>query len=439
VGDSPRYVWYGDDFTGAADTLATVAATGLRTCLFLAPPTPAQRARVGTLDALGIAGTARALAPERQRAELAPVAACFETLRPSVVHYKCCSTYDSALEIGNLQVGLQALRPAAPAGPVMVLGGQPSLGRYCAFGELFATAGEGGEVHRIDRHPTMSRHPVTPMHEADLRRHLGAQGLAPMALIDLRQLDAAATADAGALDAAVDAFAAGGMRAVLFDATRSEHLERIGRVWWRRAQRQPLLALGPSSAAQALIAAWPQARHGMAPAATVAAASGPTAWLVGSQSPVTAAQVAAAGERYAQVELDVAALTASGAAVEACASRWAQILSSGRSVLMRTAPLRDAGPPAGEVSLATGRLLARLLALAPGLRRVGVAGGDTSSWSLRALDPWALQWAGQLAPGVPLLRAQSDDPRIDGLELVLKGGQMGPPDLFGRLQAGHPG
>ncbi|HEY6132621.1 MAG TPA: four-carbon acid sugar kinase family protein, partial [Rubrivivax sp.] len=253
---APRYVWYGDDFTGASDTLATVAGAGLRACLFLAPPTPAQRERVGALDALGIAGTARSLTPGLQREELAPVAAFFETLQPAVTHYKCCSTYDSAPAIGNLRQGLQALRRAAHTGPAMVLGGQPSLGRYCAFGELYATAGHDAEVHRIDRHPTMSRHPVTPMHEADLRRHLGTQGLAPMALVDLRLLDAG---DAAGIDRVVETHAADGGQAVLFDATRGEHLLQIGQSWWRRADRQPLLVLGASSVAQALIAAWPHA------------------------------------------------------------------------------------------------------------------------------------------------------------------------------------
>lgn len=66
----------------------------------------------------------------------------------------------------------------------------------------------------------------------------------------------------------------------------------------------------------------------------------------------------------------------------------------------------------------------------------GVAGGDTSSLALRRLDVWALGCAGRLADGVTLVRARSDRPRLDRLELMLKGGQMGPPDLFERLLAG---
>jgi len=433
VDGGPRYVWYGDDFTGASDTLATVAATGLRTCLFLAPPTPEQLEHVGPLDALGIAGTARSLAPQRQREELRPVADFFGTLRPAVVHYKCCSTYDSAPAIGNLHEGLQALRRTAHTGPAMVLGGQPNLGRYCAFGELYATAGADGEVHRIDRHPTMSRHPVTPMHEADLRRHLGAQGLAPVALVDLRQLDAG---DDTRLDRVIEAHAADGTQALLFDATHAGHLHRIGQAWWRRAERHPLLVLGASGVAQALIAAWPDELPRAPPPAAVEPATGPVFMLAGSLSPVTAAQVAAAGADYQRVTLDAAALTSSATALDASASACAGAIAAGRSVLAVTSAPGAFAPPAAEVAAASGRLLAAVLARAPQLRRVGVAGGDTSSWALRALAPWALQWAGSLSPGVALLRARAIDPRIDGLELALKGGQMGPPDVFDRLRSG---
>ena len=34
------------------------------------------------------------------------------------------------------------------------------------------------------------------------------------------------------------------------------------------------------------------------------------------------------------------------------------------------------------------------------------------------------------AGGQPLLRARAVEDRVDGMELVLKGGQMGPPDLL---------
>ncbi len=65
----------------------------------------------------------------------------------------------------------------SPAVPVVV--GAPQLKRYTAFGHLFAAY--QGKVYRIDRHPVMSRHPVTPMDEADLALHLGGRPPFPSA------------------------------------------------------------------------------------------------------------------------------------------------------------------------------------------------------------------------------------------------------------------
>ncbi len=424
--------WYGDDFTGASDTLATLAAAGLRTVLFPRVPTAAQLARVGELDALGVAGTARALAPDAMREELTEVRTLFAQLRPRVTHYKCCSTFDSAPTVGNLAVGLNALRWKGQQPWVPIVGGQPSLGRFCAFSELYATASAGGEVFRIDRHPTMNCHPVTPMTEANLRQHLAAQGLARVAGIDLRALD---HPDDAELDAVLNARLTKAPDAVLFDTTRPAHLARIGRLLWQQAARQPLLALGASSVAQALLAHWPGAPTAALPSASVPPAQGPVFLLVGSLSPVTAAQVQAGGARYTSVAIPA---SPNAERLEALAQQCAAHLREGRHVMARTEPPTDSAAPAHEVALCCARLLQRVLQLAPQLRRVGVTGGDTSSFALREVAPWALRWAGSLAPGVPLLRMLADDPVLDGVELMLKGGQMGPPDVFERLLSGTP-
>lgn len=429
-----RFAWYGDDFTGASDTLATLAAAGLRALLFLGVPTPAQRAAAGPLDALGIAGIARALAPAAMRAELAPVARCFAELAPTITHYKCCSTFDSATDVGNLALGVTALRRPEHDPLLPVLGGQPSLGRFCAFGELYATAQAGGEVHRIDRHPTMSRHPVTPMHEADLRRHLGALGLARVGLVDLRTLDAAAD-DLARFDAAVQTALQADPQALLFDSTRAEHLRLIGRWLWLRAARRPQLVLGASSVAQAALAHWPGAGSDAPAVRPVAAAASPVFLLVGSQSPVTAGQVQHAQGLYDEVRVDPSLLLDDAAAQELAAQRCAELLLRGRSVLARTtAPIAHVPPLA--VARLCGELLARVLARSPQVRRVGVAGGDTASLALRALGAWGLAWQGDLAAGVALTRLHADTPALDELELMLKGGQMGSPDLFTRLLHG---
>jgi uncharacterized protein YgbK (DUF1537 family) len=428
-----RYAWYGDDFTGATDTLATLAEGGQRALLFLGVPQARHLAAAGPLDALGIAGVARALDPAAMAAELKPVARFFATLRAPLLHYKCCSTFDSAPGVGNLATALRLFGRAAQQPLVPVVGGQPGLGRYCVFGHLYAAAGQGGEVHRIDRHPTMSRHPVTPMHESDLRRHLASQGLDDVALVDWR----AYGAGAAAFDAEVERQLADRPEAVLFDVLDEPHLRTLGGWLWRRAAAGSLLVLGASSVAEALLAHWrADAAPRDAAAPRIAPADGPVFVLAGSQSPVTARQIERAGAAYRAVAIDAARLVAEPAHLEATAEACAAALRDGRSVLAHTGAVQAGGPVATAVAAAGARLLVEVVRRVPPLRRVGVAGGDTSSHALRALGPWALGCIGRLAHGVPLVRAHADDVRLDGLELMLKGGQMGPPDLFETLRSG---
>ncbi len=73
---------------------------------------------------------------------------------------------------------------------VPLLVAAPVLDRYCMFGNLFARMGIGsnGKIYRLDRHPSMSKHPVTPANESDLRLHLEKQTTKKTGLIDILQL-----------------------------------------------------------------------------------------------------------------------------------------------------------------------------------------------------------------------------------------------------------
>jgi 3-oxoisoapionate kinase len=101
----------------------------------------------------------------------------------------------------------------------------------------------------------------------------------------------------------------------------------------------------------------------------------------------------------------------------------------------------EAGLPRSEAADQVGDALAEvmrhLLDRTPALRRVVVAGGDSSGAVAGALGIAALSIAGGLAPGAPLCRAWSAQPERDGLEIVLKGGQMGTADFFGQALQGR--
>jgi uncharacterized protein YgbK (DUF1537 family) len=293
-------------------------------------------------------------------------------------------------------------------------------------------------VHRIDRHPTMSRHPVTPMDEADLRAHLGRQGLAPIGLLDLRAYEEQPARIGAQFDGLLASDEA--PAAVLMDVVRESQLAQVGRLLWRCGQHAPVLCVGASSVAQALIDHWglPRQRH----APDVAPARGPVFVMAGSMSPLSARQITAA-RSYLRVPLDARRLVdaASGHA-ETVAAQIAEALRAGRHVLAHSSPLPGElpAPPVdaefhAALAAASATLLKRVLAQAS-VTRLGVAGGDTSSHALQALAPVALDWMGRVAPGVALCRLCCDDAAIDGLEVMLKGGQMGHDELFETLLHG---
>jgi uncharacterized protein YgbK (DUF1537 family) len=418
---APHYGWYGDDFTGASDTLATLARRGQRAFLFLRVPEERHLAGLGDLDAIGIAGAARTMTPDEMRAELAPIGAFFSSIGVRLLHYKCCSTFDSAPQRGNLAAAVEILRDYVERKSVAVIGGQPSLGRYCAFSNLFAAFGEAGEVHRLDRHPVMCRHPATPMNEADLRHHLARLGLPDVQAVDwllLARGDDAVRAEWRRLTEETSA--------VLFDAFEARHLDTVGRLLRDEACRHPLLVVGASSVAQAYF----EERAVMAPPTQDQEPKGPVLAFVGSLSSTTRGQMAAASS-YHRLWISPEELVTSAQASDRIVNQAVAVLSGGRNLMLSTAPEQgDAAlSAAADLAEASARLVDEILKRNP-VRRLAVAGGDTSSRIIGQLGFWGLGYYGQISNGVAVSSARSDDGTRDNMIVMLKGGQMGHERLF---------
>jgi len=163
--------------------------------------------------------------------------------------------------------------------------------------------------------------------------------------------------------------------------------------------------------------------------------------MAGSLSPVTARQISAS-TRYKHQPLQVQALLASPAYVAEQIQSAVAALAQGHNVLVHTDRPEQAvtSDEAASTARATAQLAAAIITASAQagtrLARVGIAGGDTSSQATLALGLWGLQFRCVLAPGVTVSVARSDDPVVDGVELMLKGGQMGGDDLFDRLVMG---
>lgn len=443
----PLYAYYGDDFTGSTDVLEALSLAGVRSVLFTSLPSEERRREFADCQALGIAGESRSRSPQWMSAHLPAVFRWLGGFGAPVVHYKTCSTFDSSPQIGSigraLEIGRETLAP--PFIPIVVAA--PHLKRYLAFGNLFAAAGE--QIHRIDRHPTMRSHPVTPMHEPDLRRHLAAQTQLRIGLVDLAAFALGRTA------AALAECLSQGDAAVLFDGMGEAEIEETGRLLWQCAvpkqrmgpqQRgtdaeRPLFCAGSSGLTYALLSAWSRA-HLIAgePARTHAAPVDTLLVMSGSCSPVTERQIRAAlAHGYHGICLDVTQLhdeSRSTAAAEKVVDDAVTHLRAGQSTVIYSAlgPLAPAIQPGGGVlGSHVGALLRRILT-ATRVRRLVLAGGDTATHAVAQLGIYALTWAASLEAGAPLCRAHGETPELGKLQLVLKGGQVGSDDFFERVR-----
>jgi uncharacterized protein YgbK (DUF1537 family) len=439
--------FYADDFTGATDALEQLTLAGVRTMLFLQPPTPAQLRKFPGLHALGVAGRTRALAPAAMGQELKPVWSAFRRLHPRHVHYKVCSTFDSSPKIGSIGCVMDGAAKIFPGPFISLLVAAPALGRYTVFGQHFARYGIGsaGAIHRLDRHPAISKHPVTPMTEADLRRHLAKQTKKRIALFDLLNF---ARPDKE-FRAAFRQLLAEKPDVVLFDALSADHLVRIGGLLDSFADgNRALFSVGSSGIEAALAAKWAgrAARPRVQPDRQV----GPTNVLVGSGScsPVTSGQIVwALKHGFAQVRLDAAKLVNPSAAakeVERAAITAAKLLPAGRSVIVHSTKngsdkaiaAKLKGRTAEVLGTALGKVLREVIRRS-GVRRVCIAGGDTSSYAARVLGIEAWEMIAPLTPGAPLGRAHAPGSPADGGEIVFKGGQVGAENYFEVVRRGR--
>jgi 3-oxoisoapionate kinase len=451
--DGLLLAYAGDDFTGSTDAMEAFTAAGVPTVLFLSPPGPHWMRRFAGMRCIGLATTARSQGPAWMEDHLRVAFRQLKAFGAPVLHYKICSTFDSLPATGSIgraiDIGAELMQ--ADWSPMIV--GAPRLKRYQAFGNLFAVA--DGVGHRLDRHPTMSRHPVTPMTEADLTRHLARQTGRRIELIDLAQLQA------GEGSSRRDALAGTDCPVVLIDVIDDATLREAGRLVWEG--RGAGVFTASSSGLQYALAAYWQSQ-GLLPAKPsfpVAVAVDTIAVVSGSCSPVTAGQIIRArSQGFAILRLDIPRLLApvtSGGEITRAVSAAADAIRDGQSPVIMTAEGPDdpavttfdavasaAGvaraQAAQTVGEALGHVMRRLLDETPALRRIVVAGGDTSGAVASALDIAALSIDAPLAPGAPLCRVWSDRPDRDGLQIVLKGGQMGGPDFFSAVRRGqaHP-
>lgn len=444
--NGPLIAWFGDDFTGASAVMEVLSFAGLPSILFLEPPTQEQLALFPDLKGIGIASTARALSPAGMAAELPPAFTCLKALNPQIMHYKICSTLDSSPTVGSIGKAIEIGSDIFGPDVVPILVAAPQMRRYQRQGELFA--GLGDAVYRLDEHPVMSRHPVTPMDEPNVAKHIARQSTR-LSIGCLSKSELASNPEHSVAPEA-------DISAVTLDCDDGASETDAGRFLWENRDKNSFV-VGSQGVEYALVRHWQakQQLHPQEPAGGIGFA-GKMVVVSGSVSPTTAEQIAwSKANGFDSIEFDAPAACrgpeALEKAIDNAVSAALIAFDHGLTPMVHTAEGPD--DPAVErftsavsestlsmdaanqlIGEALGKVLSRVLSQSDA-RRVVISGGDTSGHATRQLGIYALSALAPTIPGAAIFKAHADG-AVDGLELALKGGQMGSKDYFGWVRAG---
>jgi uncharacterized protein YgbK (DUF1537 family) len=414
-----------DDFTGASDIANTLARGhgqgGLRTVQYLGVP----QGPVDTdCDAGVISLKTRSIpADDAVRQSLEALAWLREQGCRQFV-FKYCSTFDSTPE-GNIGPVAEALALELGVSGVVACPAFPTMKRTVYMGHLFV-----GD--RLLNESGLQNHPLNPMTDPDIRRWLARQSTGPVGLVSSLTIAKGASAIRRALDEAAQR----GERLVIADAIDDEDLVEIGDA----CADAPLLT-GGSGIAIGLPGNFIRRGEAKGGGAVVTSVAGAEAVLAGSCSGATLGQIKAHAQSHPAKavgaddvmngRVDVAALLGF---IRENEGKAPLIYSSGSPEEVKAA--RDKYGR-HQVATAIENLFSDLAkaAVDSGIRRLVVAGGETSGAVVSALGLEALTIGPEIDPGVPVLYTQKGAP----LALALKSGNFGAPDFFTKALAAMEG
>jgi uncharacterized protein YgbK (DUF1537 family) len=408
-----------DDYTGASDLANTLTRSGLRTVQTIG--VPADDLALPEVDAVVVSLKSRSI-----EAELAVMRsrAAEKWLRgrgASHVLFKICSTFDST-DVGNIGPVMDALRDDCGETIVLVTPAFPETGRTVYQGNLFVGAVPLNESPLKD-------HPLNPMHDSNLVRVLARQSRTKVGLVNL----AAVTRGADAVSTQLAELSAKGAGAAIIDAVFDHDLETIGLV--AAGHR---LSVGASGIGLGLARALVSSGTVEANATSEEAGTpvgGPAACLAGSCSQATLQQIANAERAMPVLHLDPEQIVVGGSEAQR-ALAWARpCLADGPVLIASSAtPEAVAAVQARHGRDAAGHAIEQAMAdiaeglVQSGVRRLVVAGGETSGAVVDRLKIPGFLVGAEIAAGVPVLRAVGA--KEGSMLLALKSGNFGGPEFF---------
>lgn len=405
-----------DDFTGATDLAAMLVRHGMAAVQLIGVPNPGDP--VPEADAVIVALKSRTTpAADAVRDSLAALewlqrAGCQQFF------FKYCSTFDST-DAGNIGPVADALVSALDCGFAIACPAFPANGRSVFQGHLFvgsALLSESG----------MQDHPLTPMRDPNLQRVLARQTEGTVGLVPLQTV----ARGAAAVRAGLATLKEQGRRYAIVDAVADADLLAIG-----EAVDGHALVTGGSGVAMGLPENF--RRRALLRAGDVAglpAVFGHAVVLAGSCSRATLFQIGSARDRLPTLELDALAAPDADALVQQ-ALAWvdgrlgvapvviAASASPDRVMALQARLGRDAAGAMVEEAMAG--IAAGLVER--GVRRMVVAGGETSGAVVSRLGVRSLRIGSEIDVGVPWTYAEGAGPPM---LLALKSGNFGGRDFF---------
>jgi uncharacterized protein YgbK (DUF1537 family) len=408
-----------DDYTGASDLANTLTRCGLRTVQTIG--VPSDELSLPEVDAVVVSLKSRSieagLAVSRSRA-------AEKWLRgrgAEHVLFKICSTFDST-DAGNIGPVMDALRSDSSDRIVLVTPAFPETGRTVYQGNLFVGSLPLNESPLKD-------HPLNPMHDSNLVRVLARQSRTRVGLVDL----AAVARGVSAVRSRSDDLAAKGFGAAIIDAVFDSDLETIGEVALDHRMSVGASGFG-LGLARALVASG-KVKAETSSAVASEPVGGGAACLAGSCSQATLMQIANAEKVMGVLHLDPERVVG-GKEEGRRALAWAKerlndgpvlIASSSKPEEVSALQARHGREAAGHAIEQTIADIAHGL-VQSGVRRLVVAGGETSGAVVDRLGIPGFLVGAEIAPGVPVLRAVGA--KGSEMLLALKSGNFGGPDFF---------
>ena len=404
-----------DDFTGATDLASFLVSSGMRTVQIAG--LPEERFTLPDVDAVVLALKSRTQKIEDAVADSLSALTFLQDIGCRQFYFKYCSTFDST-EQGNIGPVADALLDVLGSPFTLACPALPVNGRTIYNGYLFVNG-------RLLSESGMENHPLTPMRDSDLVRFLGKQTDGKVGLVNSTTVKMGAEAISTALSELEKTY-----RYAIVDALTDNDMLEIG-----HGCRNLKLVTGGSGLAAGLVDNYVE--EGLLVKSKnsdrLDNISGNTLILSGSCSSATQEQVAVYRENGFSLKLDPVAIKNGDQTLDHVID-WLKEYGGADPALIYSTDtpeaIRECQEQLGaeEACSLIEMMFAEIVkeAVKWGVRKIIVAGGETSGSVVQALNVNTLRIGPAIAPGVPVTQTITTTPML----LALKSGNFGDRDFF---------